>query len=156
MVKNVLINLILIGDGRDKSQIQKKIKELNLPNFYFLGSYDSIIMPKFYACADLLLVSLKKSEIFSLTIPSKIQSYLACKKPIIGNLDGAGAFIIKESNCGKCSESGDFETLASNIEFLYNLPKNERDNYGINGFNYYLKNFHRKIIYDKLEFYLNL
>jgi glycosyltransferase involved in cell wall biosynthesis len=154
--KNVMINWIIIGDGRARIQLQQQIKELSLSNFYFLGSYKSTIMPYFFACADLLLVSLKKSQIFSLTIPSKIQSYLACKKPLIGNLDGAGSLIIKESNCGKCSESGDFTNLANNIEFMYNISKKERDNYGINGYNYYLKHFHRNVVYDKLEYYLNL
>jgi glycosyltransferase involved in cell wall biosynthesis len=154
--KGVLINWIIIGDGRAKTQLQQQIKELKISNFYFIGSYESSVMPYFFACADLLLVSLKKSTIFSLTIPSKIQSYLACKKPLIGNLDGAGAFIINESSCGKCSESGDFETLATNIEFMYNLSKKERENYGMNGYNYYLEHFERKIVYDKLEYYLNL
>ena len=43
------------------------------------------------------LSSDKKTKIFSMTIPGKLQSYLACGRPIIGSLDGIGAEIIKES-----------------------------------------------------------
>jgi glycosyltransferase involved in cell wall biosynthesis len=155
--KKINLNWVIFGDGRAKDDLIIKIEKLNLSsNFYFLGTLPSVEMPFYFACADLLLVSLKSSTIFSLTIPSKIQSYLACKKPLIGNLDGAGAFIINESNCGKCSKSGDFEKLSSNIEFMYNLSNKERENYGTNGYNYYLENFDRKIVYDKLEEYLNL
>ena len=54
-------------------------------------------MPHFFSSADLLLVSLKKDPIFSLTIPNKVQSYMACGKPIIASLEGEGKRIIEES-----------------------------------------------------------
>ena len=47
---------------------------------FFLGAFESEKMPVFFSYADLLLVSLKKDPIFSLTIPSKVQSYMACGK----------------------------------------------------------------------------
>jgi glycosyltransferase involved in cell wall biosynthesis len=92
--------------------------------------------------------------IFSLTIPSKIQSYLACKKPIIANINGIGADTIIKSKSGLVSNSGDFQTLANNIETLFEKSKVDLENLAENGFNYFLTNFDRKIIYDKLEFNL--
>ncbi len=35
-----------------------------------------------------------------MTIPGKVQSYLACGKPIIASLDGIGSEIIKDASCG--------------------------------------------------------
>lgn len=153
--KNLIINWVIIGDGRDKSRIIQKIKKYDLDEyFHILGSFPSNEMPSFFACADALLVSLKSSEIFSLTIPSKLQSYLACGKPIIGNLDGIAASIILESNSGLCSTSGDHRNLAYNIEAIYNMNSKERKQLGLNAQNYYINNFDRKIVYDKLEKYL--
>ena len=155
--KNVKINWIIIGDGREKSKIIEKIKTLNLNEyFHFLGSYPTCEMPFFFACADALLVSLRSSKIFSLTIPSKLQSYLACGKPIIGNLDGIAASIISESNSGLCASSGDEKKLAFNIEAMFNKDLKEREQFGLNAFNYYLQNFERNLIYKKLEKYLNI
>ena len=111
-------------------------------------------MPFFFACADALLVSLKSTDIFSLTIPSKLQSYLACGKPIIGNIDGIAASIIQESNSGMCSSSGDYINLAKNVELLLNKNLAERNQYGINSHNYFQNNYHRNIVYNKLEEYL--
>ena len=108
-------------------------------------------MPYYFACADVLLVSLKKSLIFSLTIPSKVQSYLACKKPIIGNIDGIGAQTIIKSKSGLVSNSGDYVLLASNIEQMTNKSVIKMNILSQNGYNYFLLNFERKIIYDKLE-----
>lgn len=153
--KNLIINWIIIGDGREKSRIIEIIKNKNLTEcFYFLGSFPTVEMPFFFACADALLVSLKSSEIFSLTIPSKLQSYLACGKPIIGNLDGLPASIILESNSGLSSSSGDVNSLSYNVESLYNMSLKEREQLGLNAYNYYLKHFNRTSVYNNLVEYL--
>ena len=112
-------------------------------------------MPFYFSCADVLLVSLKDTLIFSLTIPSKVQSYLACKKPIIANINGIGAKTIIDSKSGLVSNSGDFKMLANNIEDMVNKNSFEMNSFAINGYNYFLSNFDRKIIYDKLEENLN-
>jgi hypothetical protein len=83
-----------------------------------------------------------------------LQSYLACAKPIIGNLDGMAATIIKESKSGLCSMSGDFYKLAFNVEVLFNKGEKERKQYGINAHNYFQNNYERSIVYNKLEEYL--
>ena len=124
-------------------------------NFYFFGSFPSSEMPFYFSCADVLIVSLKKSLIFSLTIPSKLQSYLACKKPIIGNIDGIGNKIICDSISGLCSKSGDFLQFANNIEKLYFSSFETREEYATNGHLYFMKNFERTRVYTKLEQYIN-
>ncbi len=152
---NISINWVILGEGRDKAKIIEKIYKRNVvKQFHFLGSFPSSEMPFFFACADALLVSLKSTDIFSLTIPSKLQSYLACGKPIIGNIDGVVASIINESNSGVCSSSGDFVNLAKNVEVLVNITLTERNQYGINAYNFFQNNYHRNIVYDKLEEYL--
>lgn len=64
-------------------------------------------MPSIMAGASVLLVSLIKSEIMSLTIPSKVQAYLAAGKPIIASLDGEGARVIIEIWCRFSSSAED-------------------------------------------------
>ena len=155
--KNIPINWIIIGDGREKKNILERITKLNLTNkFYFLGSFPSTEMPYYFACSDILLISLKKSLIFSLTIPSKLQSYLACRKPIIGNLEGVSSQIILESGCGLCSPSGNINQLIYNIEYLYNMSDIDRNEYALNGYNYFQSNFERNLIYNKLVEYLTI
>jgi len=154
--KEIDVNWIILGDGRAKEDLIKKIISLNLKdNFYFLGTRPSIDMPFYFACADLLLVSLKKSTIFSLTIPSKVQSYMACGKPIIGNIDGVASKVINDSKAGLCSNSGDFKILANNIELFFNKSPQELKYYSENSYLYFQKNFDRKIVYDRLISILN-
>lgn len=142
----------ILGNGRARSYYEKKALQLNLlDNFIFKGSYKSEEMPLFFACGDALIVSLKKSKIFSLTIPAKVQSYLACGKPIIGSIDGEGAKIISESGAGFVSPSEDSDKLVENIIKLYNLSDEARIKLGKNGRAYFESEFSMEILINKLE-----
>ena len=72
-------------------------------------------MPEYFSHADVLLVTLSSNPIFSLTIPGKIQSYLACGKPIIAALDGEGAKIINKSRSGISVGAENYKKLANAV-----------------------------------------
>ena len=151
-LKEYDINLVVLGDGRDKLRIQEQINEKGLnEKFYFLGSYPPEKMSHFFSCADGLLITLKKADIFSYTIPGKLQSYLACGKPIIGSLDGIGNKIISESNSGYVSKAEDSELLAQNIIKLSKAPKDDLNKFSANALKYLNKNFNKHELLKKLE-----
>ena len=150
------INVIILGDGRDKKRIQELIKEKNIESkFYFLGVFKPEEMAYFFACADALLITLKKADIFSYTIPGKLQSYLACGKPIIGALDGIGKKIILESGAGYCTKAEDIEGLKNNILKIFNLTQKNRKIFGENGIRYFNENLNKNKLIEKLEYLLN-
>ena len=155
-LKEYDINLVVLGEGRDKSRIQEQINEKGLTEkFHFLGSFPPEQMSHYFTCADGLLITLKKADIFSYTIPGKLQSYLACGKPIIGALDGIGNKIISESNSGFASEAEDHELLANNILSLYKLSKAEKEKLSNNALTYFDKNFNKQHLLERLEEILN-
>lgn len=150
--ENITVNWIILGDGRAKEYVKKKISDLNLENnFILLGSFPSTEMPHFFSCADALIVSLKKDKIFSFTIPAKVQSYLACGKPIIGSLDGEGARIIVEANAGFSAQSENYIALADCVRKMYNLSDEERLLLARNSRNYFEQEFEREMLLDRLE-----
>lgn len=153
LVKDGLnVQLIILGNGRAKEHIHNKVIELGLSNHIHLwGSFESILMPEFFSCADALLVALKKDLIFSLTIPSKIQSYLACGKPIIASLDGEGARIVEDAKAGFTSNSEDVMGLKDAIKKMYLLTPNQQIELGDNARSYFEKEFEREMLVDKLE-----
>ncbi|MDB2366502.1 glycosyltransferase family 4 protein [Flavobacteriaceae bacterium] len=142
---------IIIGDGRDKKRVIQKISENFLDDYFkFLGSYPPEKMPAFFASADALLVSLKNTKIFSMTIPGKLQSYLACGKPIIASLNGIGAKIINESNSGYTSNAEDYESLANAIIDFSKLNSTKKNELGKNARDYYEKEFERSSLLTRL------
>ena len=151
-IKELPVKVIVIGEGRYKKTALRLIKEEGLEShFNFIGSFPPTEMPKFFSHADALLVSLKKNKIFSLTIPAKIQSYLACGKPIIASLDGVGAKIIIDANCGVVSPAENILLLSEKTKELMTLDKSKHHEMGINARAYYEKEFDRTTLIEKLE-----
>ncbi len=150
--EGVLVNWLILGEGRLKNFVSNKIVEYNLVhNFKLLGQFPSEQMPNFFSCTDVLLVSLKNDPIFSLTIPSKIQSYLASGKPIITSLNGEGSRIIEEANAGFTSKAEDADDLARIIKKAILLNDSELKKMGENARKYFIEEFEREKLINKLE-----
>jgi len=153
---NTRIRWLIVGDGRMKSWITKEISKRNLQkNIFLLGSYPVSRMPSFYKHADALLVSLKDEFIFSLTIPGKIQSYLASGKPILGMLNGSGAEIIRDAEAGFTCPAGESDNLAKIVLKMCSLSNKERLELGKNGIVFGESEFNRDVLIDKLEFFFD-
>ena len=86
-----------------------------------------------------------------MTVPAKLQAYMAAGKPVAAMLSGEGAKIINESNCGFVVDSGDYLGFANSILKLYSKPKSERDELGKNGKQFYLSKFDFKNRKDQLK-----
>lgn len=150
------IHFVFIGDGRSKIQLENFVKENNLiKTVHFLGRFPLDAMKTFFNQADVLLVSLKDELIFNVTVPAKLQAYLCIEKPILGMLNGEGAKIINDANCGLSVNAGDSIKLAEKILELYEMSDKKRKILGANGFKYFEENFTMGKCIDNLETILN-
>ena len=98
-------------------------------------------MPQIFEHSSALLVSLRDEEIFSYTIPSKVQAYLAAGKPIIASLRGEGARVIEEAGAGKTCEPESANALVESILALMSLSPAEREQMGSAGQSYFNEHF---------------
>ncbi|NBV51413.1 glycosyltransferase, partial [bacterium] len=101
-------------------------------------------------------VSLKDEPIFSMTIPGKLQSYLAFGIPILGVLAGEGARIIRETGSGLIAPPGNAEKLAETVEELVQLSQEERLKMGRNALAVSTTHFNRSKLLDGLELKMRL
>lgn len=146
------IHWIIIGDGRRRFWVEEEIEKRGLnKTVHILGRYPVESMPRFFSLADVLLVTLKDEPIFALTIPSKIQSYLACAKPLIACLNGEGARVVNEAGAGLTCAAEDSEALAEVVLKMYRLPESTRAEMGNKGREYFLREFERNVLLDRLE-----
>ncbi|MCG3776706.1 MAG: hypothetical protein JW395_3567 [Nitrospira sp.] len=111
-------------------------------------------MLSFYKHADALLVALKREPVFAMTLPGKVQSYLAAGVPILGMLDGEGAAVIAESGAGLACPAGDSRGLADAVLRLAAMPAPERQAMGARGRAFSLQEFDRDRLIDRLESWL--
>jgi colanic acid biosynthesis glycosyl transferase WcaI len=146
------IKWVILGNGRCFDWTNKEVVRQGLSEtVHCLGRFPAKTMPHFFARADAMLMTLKKSKIFSLTIPSKLQTYMACGRPILTMLDGEGSRIVEEAGAGLVSDSGDYEALAKNVLKASKLSKEDREALGENALKYYRDQFGRERLLAGLE-----
>jgi colanic acid biosynthesis glycosyl transferase WcaI len=143
---------LIVGDGRAAPQVDKEIRRRGLGDrIILLGRYPLDRMPAFFAGADALLVALRKEPIWSMTIPGKVQTYLAAGKPLLAMLDGEGGRVIREAGAGLVAPAGDSEALAANVERMLAMDHIDRQKMGEKAHDYGAREFHRDRLLDDLE-----
>lgn len=149
------IHWLILGDGRMLPWVREQIEERGLgASVHLLGRYGVEAMPRYFSLADAMLVTLKKEPIFALTIPSKVQSYLACGRPVLAALDGEGARVVQEASAGVVAPAEDAEGLADAVLRMYQMEAGTREQFGLNGLRYFGANFERTMLLDRLEGWL--
>jgi len=140
-----------VGDGSLLNEMKDYVSEHGLENVVqFYGRRPVEEMPQFYKLADVCLVSLKSDNATGLTLPSKVQGYMAAGKPIVGMIDGSAKDVIEESGCGICVNAGDFESLADGMkQFIENY--NKYKDCGNRARKYFVENFSKDIFMKKLK-----
>jgi glycosyltransferase involved in cell wall biosynthesis len=154
---NLNIRWIIVGDGRAFDWVYDEVSRRGLTEqVKLMGRFPVEAMPEFFSAADVLLVTLKSDDIFSRTVPGKLQSYLAAGKPILGMLDGEARAIVDESGAGMSCASGDSTQLAQCALRMSTLMKEELIVMGEKGRQYYQLHFDRDTLMTKLEHYFQL
>lgn len=149
------IQWVIVGDGSVRSWLEEEIKKRGLEkNFSLLGQHPVEKMPEFFACADVLLATLKKDPIFEKVIPSKIQSYLASAKPIVAGMDGEGARIVEVAKSGWSCPAENPRALADCVLAGYRSTVIEREKMGVEGRRYFEEHFELNRLLDRFESWL--
>ncbi len=139
----------IVGDGSKLAESQKLAQELGLTNVIFHGRKPQEQMPEYFAMADAMLVTLTADPLISLTLPGKVQSYMAAGKPIIGAANGEIPRTIADSGCGFCAPAEDAAALAAAVQEFLDCA--DKDALGENARRYYLAHFSRTRFMDHLE-----
>ena len=140
----VNLRWLIVGDGRAAAWVRSEIARRGLAhNVVLLGRHPIERMPAFFCAASVLLVALKKDPIFAMTIPGKVQSYLATGLPIVGMLDGEGAAVIEQAGAGLVCAAGAGQQLAERVRDLMRMPADARAAMGERGRRYCEREFSR-------------
>jgi glycosyltransferase involved in cell wall biosynthesis len=144
------VRFVMIGSGSRGEWLRREVERLSLQNVQMAGRFSPEQMPAILAQASALLVSLARDDTVSLTIPSKVQSYLRAGKPIIAALDGEGARVVREAKAGVACAAEDPVALARAIRDLRALPEDELQRLGENGRQYYQAHFEPRMLAVRL------
>ncbi|MGB5406317.1 MAG: glycosyltransferase family 4 protein [Thiogranum sp.] len=144
------IRFVMLGGGSRREWLLQEVQARGLTNVYIPGRYPVEEMPGILKKASALLVTLADEPIFSVTVPGRIQTYLAAGRPILASLNGEGARLVIEAEAGLASPAEDPRALADAVLQLFRMAPAEREKMGMNGRRYFSEHFDRELLVDQL------
>ena len=139
----------IVGDGSELEHLKKMAAEKNLNCVIFHGRQPVEEMPRYYAMADAMLVTLTADRFISLTLPGKVQTYMAAGKPILAAASGEISRVIQDAHCGWCAEAENASDLAQKVRQF--LEFEDKALLGRNARAYYQEFFARNRFMETLE-----
>jgi glycosyltransferase involved in cell wall biosynthesis len=104
--------------------------------------------------ADRRVLSFGGAGTLALTVPSKLQAYLAAARPIVGCIQGEAARIITEAHAGLVCPPGDGAALAEAMLTLHRMPLPAREAMGAAGRQYFDREFARDMLMQRINRWL--
>jgi len=151
--KDIVFNIV--GDGRYKEELIQTVNNLNVNNYFnFISRQPQERIPAFYSSCNIGLLCLNDNPIFKMTIPAKLQTYLASGLPIFASASGEVKKIIKDSNAGICVYPGDVDSFCEELINYSRLENSQIETYASNARNYYLRNFNKSDLLDIMDSYI--
>ena len=146
------LHWIIVGDGRKSQWLAEQVQHRGLENcFHLLGRFPVAAMPYFQSQADAFLLPLRDAPIFSLTVPRKLQAYLAAGKPVIASIAGEGADLVNDANAGVTCKPQSPALLTDAVKKLLAMPPAARAQLGANGQDYCHEHFRPETVFARLD-----
>lgn len=150
--ENIPVRFNIVGDGRNKDSLVSCIDENAVNEYFSLIPWQSATkIPSVLAASDAAFVSFADNQLYSMTIPAKLQSYMACGIPIIASACGETKRIIDEAQCGFVSEIGDPAALADAIKRFASTSEEVRIQMRSNAVSYCEEKFSKKQLHDEIS-----
>lgn len=117
------LKFIMVGDGAEKARLERRAAELGLSNMEFTGQVSRNRVRDYYYASDVCLVPLRKADLFTRNIPSKIYEIMAASRPLVIGTHGESRLLVQRAGCGVAVEPEDSRELAEAIDHLYQWPE---------------------------------
>lgn len=142
--------LHFVGGGVMLEPLKETVEKGGIANVVFHGRQPRSDMPKWYAKADVLIISL--TEAYELTLPGKFQSYIRTGKPLLGALLGDAKEMIDEEELGRTAAPGDVDAIAAAFREMGEVVrKGEGAVYGERGLRLSEREFNREALIKRLR-----
>lgn len=154
LLKSEAVKFVIVGDGRYQAEFEKQIYSLGVADkFIMIPRVNAEEIPVILSACDAGFISFNKTPLWEMTIPAKLQSYMACGKAIIASASGETERVIKDAGCGLCCEIGNAEALAAGIK---EIMKSDYAEMGYKSRSYFEAKFDKKNLMDEMEGYISV
>jgi len=138
------IAFILVGDGKEKATLQKRVLEKGLVNVHFINPIPKVEIQAMLSQFDGCYIGLSKDPLFRFGVsPNKLFDYLYSGKPIIYGIESGNYKPVEDAGAGFQIPSEDAKQLEDAVLKLYRMEDSERAQMGANG---------RKVALEQYEY----
>ncbi|MFF5182085.1 glycosyltransferase family 4 protein [Micromonospora sp. NPDC000316] len=139
------LTLVFAGSGVEEARLRERAARYAPGRVVFLGQQPLERMVELMPLGDVQLISLRDQPFLRSIMPSKVQSTLACGRPIVAALAGDAARLVDESGAGFVAPPGDAPALADAIRRMYELGPAKREELGRSGREFYLERLSERV-----------
>lgn len=106
---------LFLGDGGQKQALRKRAAEMQLDNVVFVDSVPKSEVPRYWSLLDVAVIHLRKTELFTTVIPSKLFECMGMGIPVLHGVAGESADIVRDNGVGVPFEPEDANALCAAI-----------------------------------------
>lgn len=149
LLKKENLLFVIVGEGRYQQELIEEIRAYGVEDkFVMIPRQPAERIPEILSVCDCGFISFSNNELWSKTIPAKLQSYLACGKAILASANGETRRVIEEADCGVCTELGNEVALAEGIRKLMGADTVEM---GKRARAYFETHFDKRLLMDQID-----
>lgn len=107
---------ILLGDGARKADLQARVLEEDISNVVFVDTVSKDVVVRYWSLLDASIIHLRKTELFTSVIPSKLFECMAMGIPVLHGVLGESAEIVERFGIGFVFEPENATELCRALE----------------------------------------
>lgn len=106
-------HFILLGDGARKGALKEYAAQRGLANVTFVDSVSKDEVARYWSVLDVSIIHLRKTELFTTVIPSKLFECMGMGLPVLHGVEGESADIVRTEQAGEVFEPENVDQLVS-------------------------------------------
>ena len=111
-------HFLFLGSGAEKRNLLDLKEKLDLKNVTMLDPVSKLEVKRYISILDIALINLRKSELFTTVIPSKIFENAGMEIPILMGVNGEAREIIESYHAGVCFEPESETEFCKKLDLL--------------------------------------
>lgn len=115
-----VFHFVLLGDGARKEALKDEAARRGLANVTFIASVSKDQVARYWSLLDVSVIHLKKTDLFTTVIPSKLFESMGMGLPLLLGVAGESAEILEREGAGLVFEPENVQQLCRGLERLKN------------------------------------
>jgi len=116
------LRILMVGEGAERRRLELSARARKLNNVRFVGEVSRAQVRDYYSASDVCLVPLRRADLFTRNIPSKVYEIMASGRPMIIGTEGESRALVEKAACGVAVEPENSTAMAEAIRALQSRP----------------------------------